>query len=284
MGILNTLMNGGGDRDAVVEAALSDRHAAEKRRSELLSDIEKLRSQVAGKRRERAELEFSGGNWATLDEEIVSFEGDVEVKSAAVTFAEGRIKDADHRLWVAAHKDYLKVANKLANKRSKYASLATEALEVYIKARSKLIEANELMLTSWPIAGEPPAGSVASLNTLDDLLARELLRLQGGNSLHRFAPGTLANPFLSLSDLVPLTDEIEQANRCYVAAIEAGPDAPAPMAAPETPAPDMPQPDPDGLDEPQGRTMSVSDAAALMATLNPPTTIEIDNRKGGADA
>ena len=43
--------------------------------------------------------------------------------------------------------------------------------------------------------------------------------------------------------------------------------------------PDMPQPDPDGLNKPQEHAMSVSDAAALMATLNPPTTIEIDNKK-----
>lgn len=287
MGILSALRTPA--QEEIADTVLQELRDTQKRRGELYQRGEALQRSLTANKQELGQAEYAGDAAAieTVQAAITKLERDLERNEAAQRVAQEKIADAERRLHLANVQQYLRTARKLANKRSKYATEASDALKVYLHARVKLQEANSQMVTSFPISGsEPPAGSVASLRELDDLMSRELLRLQGGNSLERLAPGTLANPFLSTSDLVPLADEIEQANKNYISAIEAPVGAVQPSTelmatAPENSA-SAPQPlDPDA-DLLSGRTFSIQDATALMSKTNP--EVLIDNRKGAPDA
>lgn len=277
MGILSALRAPA--QDTETDQALADIRAFEKRKSELLADAERLHAEVATEKRKLAEASFAGDEAAgeTAQRHLAVLDQKLSANKGAIQLAEEKIRDARRRLHLANAQGYLRTARRLANKRSKYATEASDALKTYLHARAKLQEANGQMVTSFPISGsEPPAGSVATLRELDNLISRELLRLQGGSSFEQLAPGTLANPFLSITDLIPLADEIEQANKHYLETIEAGPPVGAVQEAVLAPA--VPDPDAELLSGTAERTFSIQDATALMTKPTP--TILIDNRKG----
>jgi hypothetical protein len=266
------------DRDEVVDAALQDKHDALKRKGELASDIEKLRSQVAGKRRERAAAEYSGADWQSVDEQIVSLQADIEVKEGAIELANEKVRDADRRLHLAAHRGWLKTARKLGNQRVKAAQQLSDAIALYLKARVKILEVGAAIASSWPLPGQAPNEAVISIADLDRMIGIEILRVEGLHPLSRRPPGATNSPYIELSDLVPLADQLEQANSLVVRLIEQGPTAPV-AALPEVP-PEVSvieaMPDPDGLDLPAQQTVSIAEAQALMSKHS---EITIDNRK-----
>ncbi len=272
------------EQDAETDAALADNRKASSRKAELEKDAERLHLQMEKRRKELAEASFEGNEAAieTAQRHLEVLKNKLSANQAAVAVAEERIQDAARRLHLANVAGWLRTARKLTNKRLKYATEATEALATYIRARRKMLESTEQIFSSYPLPGSPPQAAIFSPGDIDRLLEREILRLDGINPLSDVprCPGASNNPYLALSDLVPLATEIERANEYLISTIEnGGPSAPP---APIPPLPDAPVPDADDDLLGGGATLTETQIMAMMPKHE---AVTIDNRanKGGAD-
>lgn len=291
------------EQDKETEEALAENRKVGARQADLQRDAERLHLQVSRERRKLAEAEFSGDAAAveTAQQHLAVLANKLSANEGAQTVAGEKLVEINKRLHLANVAGWLRSARRLANKRTKYANEVTEGLRQYLHGRDKLLEANEQMAAGFPLAGVAPQGSIISRLELDEQIRREILRLTGINELSPDrAPGASTNPFLTIHDLKPLSDEIEAANAYYVKTIEDGaPSAPSIKPGSKEPVPaaaDEPSSDaevaaltssdPDAalLALPAGQTITAEMAAAMMPRTAPATTIDNRaNKDGGAD-
>jgi hypothetical protein len=264
------------EQDAESDRALADNRKAAARKVELEKENERLHLQVGKERRKLAEAEYAGDAAAaeTAQQHIAVLENKLSANEAAQHVADEHIADAAKRLHIANVQGWLRTARRLTNKRSKWASELSAGLEQYLHARKKLLEANEQLSAGWPLPGLAVEGSICTASDVDNLIGIEALRIDGLNDLGSpRAPGVSNNPFLRLSDLVPLAEQIQAANDHYIKTIEDGGPPPIP-ALPETSPVD---PDNDLLG---GATLTEAQIVTMMPKHEP---ILIDSRKGGTD-
>jgi hypothetical protein len=270
------------EQDAETDAALADNRKAAARKVELEKDAERLHLQMEKRRKELAEASFEGNEAAseTAQRHLEVLKNKISANQAAIAVAEERIASAIRRLHLANVAGWLRTARKLTNKRLKYATEASEGLAVYIRSRRKLMEATQQVFASYPLPGSPPQAAIFSPGDIDRLLEKEILRLDGINPLSDVprCPGASNNPYLALSDLVPLATEIERGNQYLIKTIEdGGPNAP-PAPIPALPDASVPDADDDLLGG--GATLT---EAQIMAMMPKHEAVTIDNRKGGTD-
>jgi hypothetical protein len=274
------------EQDAETDAALADNRKAGTRFEELKKDAERLSLQRTKRLRERAEAEYANdaGAAETAQQQIAVLENKIAANTAAQQVAQERIADAARRLHLANVQGWLKTARKLTNKRSKYATEATEGLTTYIRARRKLFEATEQIFSSYPLPGNPPEAAIFSPGDIDRLLEREILRIDGINPLSDVprCPGASNNLFLVPADLVPLAEEVTRVNEYLIKQIEDGgpsaPPAPIPASEPDVPAtPQVPDVDADLLG---GGALTEAQIIAMMPKHE---AIVIDNRANKGD-
>jgi hypothetical protein len=270
------------EQDQATEEALADNRKAATRKAELEKENERLHLQVGKERRKLAEASFENNEAAaeTAQQHLSVLANKIAATEAAIVVAEERIAEAAKHLHLANVAGWLRTARRLINKRSKYAAELTAGLEQYLHARKKLMEANEQLSAGWPLPGLAVEGSICTASEIDNLIGVEALRIEGLNDVGSpRAPGTTNNPFLVLSDLVPLADRLQSANNLYVSTIEnGGPNAPpAPIPA----LPDAPVPDAD--DDLLGGAIMTE--AQVMSMMPKQQAVLIDNRsnKGGTD-
>ena len=266
------------ENDEITEAALSDNRKAATRKAELERDAERLHLQREKRQRELSEASFENNEAAVeaATRHLQVIEQKLSANAGALQIANERIADAARRLHLANVAGWLRTARRLTTKRSKWASELTAGLEQYLHARKKLLEANEQLASGWPLPGLAVEGSVCTASEIDNLIGVEALRLDGLNDLGSpRAPGCTSNPFLRLSDLVPLAEQIQAANNHYIATVENGgpsaPPAPMPASEPEISAPV--DPDSDLL----GAAATMTEAQA-MSLLPPTQNVTLDHR------
>lgn len=274
------------EQDQVTEEALAASRAADKRLRELRQESERLHLQRTKRLREAAEAEFDGdaSRVEAAQQHLSILENKLSANEAAQSIADERLAEAARRLHLANVSQWIRTTRRLTNKRLKYTNELTEHLKGYIHARTKLLEANSQLATSYPLPGQAPDAAVFNAADIDRLIEREILRIAGIDPLGSARPpGATNNPFLTLADLVPLATEIERANAYAIKEIEeGGPSAPSLKPGAKEPEPVLPPTDPDAaLLEPPAQSLT---EAQVLAMMGPPKQILIDNRKGGDNA
>lgn len=276
MGLLDALRSD----EVETAAALQSRRDAQDRQAELEKESQELHRTAATKRRQIAEATFSRDEAAVQETQaqLTELEQKIIANEAANDIAREKIAEADKRLHQINAKVWLKSYRRNTTRRSKYAAALTEAIGLYLQARRKLVEINDLLQTSWPLPGLPPDGGITTDKELDRQIEQEVFRLYDGDPLGLRPPGATNNPFLTPHELKPFTAEVELANAVLLKAIEEGP--PAKMTAAQVS--EVPASDPDAalLD---GKSFSLPEAQALMSQQHEPIVLDHRKSAGGAN-